>query len=143
MGGFVKSYLNAIPRPSDRSSVMGYYDQSAVPVFDFLLAISQYVTTGFHHYPLAPKSIVSWLWAVKDRWESGFQMPISTGTTSACDSNPCQNFPVLWDNYPAYSSGQVVAEFVVSWGKARAGAEIDEGSVRLESFTGHSDSVNL
>lgn len=83
----------------------------------------------------------SWLRAVKDRSESGFQMPISTGTTSACDSNPCQNFPVLWDNYPAYSSGQVVAEFVVGWGKARAGAEIDEGSVLLESFTGHSDRV--
>jgi len=51
-------------------------------------------------------------------------MPISTGTTSACDSNPCQNFPVLWDNYPAYSSGQVVAEFVVSWGKHERGLRL-------------------
>jgi phospholipase C len=33
MGGFVKSYLDAKPKPADRSSVMGYYDQNAVPVF--------------------------------------------------------------------------------------------------------------
>ena len=35
MGGFVKSYLDASPRPLDRSPVMGYYDERAVPVFDF------------------------------------------------------------------------------------------------------------
>jgi phospholipase C len=35
MGGFVKSYWDATPRPADRSLVMGYYDKSAVPVFDF------------------------------------------------------------------------------------------------------------
>ena len=35
MGGFVKSYWDATPRPPDRSLVMGYYDKSAVPVFDF------------------------------------------------------------------------------------------------------------
>jgi phospholipase C len=35
MGGFVKSYWDASPRPADRSPVMGYYDQRAVPVFDF------------------------------------------------------------------------------------------------------------
>lgn len=35
MEGFVKSYWDASPRPADRSPVMGYYDQDAVPVFDF------------------------------------------------------------------------------------------------------------
>jgi phospholipase C len=35
MGGFVKSYLYATPQPTDRSPVMGYYDQQAVPIFDF------------------------------------------------------------------------------------------------------------
>jgi phospholipase C len=35
MGGFVKSYWNATPRPTDRKTVMGYYDKTAVPVFDF------------------------------------------------------------------------------------------------------------
>jgi phospholipase C len=35
MGGFVKSYWDASPRPPDRSLVMGYYDERAVPVFDF------------------------------------------------------------------------------------------------------------
>ena len=35
MGGFVKSYWDATPRPADRSLVMGHYDKSAVPVFDF------------------------------------------------------------------------------------------------------------
>jgi phospholipase C len=35
MGGFVQSYLDATPRPTDFMPVMGYYDQAAVPVFDF------------------------------------------------------------------------------------------------------------
>lgn len=35
MGGFVQSYETFGPTPSDRSLVMGYYDQEAVPVFDF------------------------------------------------------------------------------------------------------------
>jgi phospholipase C len=35
MGGFVKSYWDASPRPADRTLVMGYYDKRAVPVFDF------------------------------------------------------------------------------------------------------------
>lgn len=35
LGGFVKSYADAIPRPKDRSAVMGYYGKEAVPVFDF------------------------------------------------------------------------------------------------------------
>jgi len=35
LGGFVKSYANAIPRPENRSAVMGYYTKEAVPVFDF------------------------------------------------------------------------------------------------------------
>jgi phospholipase C len=35
MGGFVKSYWDASPRPADRSPVMGFYDRRAVPVFDF------------------------------------------------------------------------------------------------------------
>lgn len=35
LGGFVKSYADAIPKPNDRSAVMGYYGKDAVPVFDF------------------------------------------------------------------------------------------------------------
>jgi len=35
LGGFVKSYAGAKPRPDDRSAVMGYYTKEAVPVFDF------------------------------------------------------------------------------------------------------------
>src|SRR5665647_1040491 len=35
LGGFVKSYADAIPKPNDRSAVMGYYGKEAVPVFDF------------------------------------------------------------------------------------------------------------
>jgi phospholipase C len=35
LGGFVKSYLNADPRPADPTPVMGYYKKDAVPVFDF------------------------------------------------------------------------------------------------------------
>jgi hypothetical protein len=57
-------------------------------------------------------------------------MPINTGTTSACDGDTCQNFPVLWDNYPAYSSGQVVAEFVVGVKHGR-GLRFNEGSVTV------------
>ena len=36
MGGFVQSYVSfSNPRPTDPGLIMGYYDQSAVPVFDF------------------------------------------------------------------------------------------------------------
>lgn len=35
LGGFVKSYADAVPQPKDRSPVMGYYGKEAVPVFDF------------------------------------------------------------------------------------------------------------
>lgn len=36
MGGFVESYAKfSDPRPTDLAGVMGYYDASAVPVFDF------------------------------------------------------------------------------------------------------------
>jgi phospholipase C len=35
LGGFVKSYADAKPRPDDRSAVMGYYTKEAVPVFGF------------------------------------------------------------------------------------------------------------
>jgi phospholipase C len=35
MGGFVESYMTRNPPPSDRSAVMGYYTQDAVPIFDF------------------------------------------------------------------------------------------------------------
>ncbi len=40
----------------------------------------------------------------------------------------CQNFPVFWEKYPAHSSGQVVAEFAIGWGIARAGVRLDEVS---------------
>jgi len=35
MGGFVESYVQRKPAPSDPSLVMGFYDKSAVPTFDF------------------------------------------------------------------------------------------------------------
>jgi phospholipase C len=35
MGGFVESYMKRNPPPADRSVVMGYYAEDAVPVFDF------------------------------------------------------------------------------------------------------------
>ena len=36
MGGFVASYMTLNPPPPDPSVVLGFYDQHAVPVFDFL-----------------------------------------------------------------------------------------------------------
>jgi hypothetical protein len=40
----------------------------------------------------------------------------------------CQNFPALFGKISGLLYGQVVAEFPVGWGKARAGLRFDEGS---------------
>src|SRR5215469_10073031 len=40
----------------------------------------------------------------------------------------CQNFPALFGKISGLLYGQVVAEFPVGWGKARAGLRFEEGS---------------